>query len=30
LLGLCALAIWIVYRLVRGWLALRDRKPLYL
>jgi uncharacterized membrane protein len=29
LLGLLALAIWIVYRLVRGWLALRDRKPLY-
>src|SRR3982074_2633823 len=29
LLVLCALAIWIVYRLVRGWLALRDRKPMY-
>ena len=29
LLGLCALAIWIVYRLVRGWLALRDKKPMY-
>jgi len=28
LLGLFALAIWIVYRLVRGWLALRDKKPL--
>src|SRR5213082_2825115 len=28
LLGLLALAIWIVYRLVRGWLALRDRKPM--
>jgi uncharacterized membrane protein len=29
LLGLCALAIWIVYRLVRGWLALRDKRPMY-
>jgi len=28
LLGLLALAIWIVYRLVRGWLALRDRKAM--
>jgi uncharacterized membrane protein len=27
--GLLALTIWIVYRLARGWLALRDRKPLY-
>jgi len=29
LLGLCALAIWIIYRLVRGWLALRDKRPMY-
>src|SRR6266478_4565963 len=29
LLGLFALAIWIVYRLVRGWLALRDKRPMY-
>jgi uncharacterized membrane protein len=29
LLGLAALTIWIVYRLLRGWLALRDKKPMY-
>jgi len=29
LAGFFALAIWIIYRLARGWLALRDRKPLY-
>ena len=29
LAGFLALAIWIIYRLARGWLALRDRKPLY-
>ena len=28
--GLVALAIWIIYRVARGWLALRDRKPMYL
>src|ERR1700739_105254 len=27
--GLLALTVWIVYRLVRGWLALRDKKPMY-
>src|SRR6266436_5238735 len=27
LVGLLALTIWIVYRLVRGWLALRDKRP---
>jgi uncharacterized membrane protein len=27
--GLLALTIWIVYRLVRGWLALRDGRPMY-
>jgi uncharacterized membrane protein len=26
-LGLAALALWIIYRLVRGWLALRDHRP---
>jgi uncharacterized membrane protein len=30
LAGLLALAVWIIYRLVRGWLALRDRKLMYL
>ena len=28
--GLVGLAIWIIYRVARGWLALRDRKPMYL
>ena len=28
-LGLVALAIWIIYRVARGWLALRDRRPMY-
>jgi uncharacterized membrane protein len=23
------LTIWIIYRLVRGWLALRDKRPMY-
>jgi uncharacterized membrane protein len=22
-------AIWLIYRIVRGWLALRDRRPMY-
>jgi len=22
--------IWVIYRIVRGWLALKDRKPMYL
>lgn len=25
-----ALAVWIIYRVARGWLALRDRVPMYL
>jgi uncharacterized membrane protein len=25
-----ALAIWIIYRVVRGWMSLRDRKPMYI
>jgi uncharacterized membrane protein len=28
-LGLAALGIWIMYRVVRGWIALRDRRPMY-
>jgi uncharacterized membrane protein len=27
--GLAAVGIWIAYRVIRGWLALRDRKPMY-
>jgi uncharacterized membrane protein len=27
--GFTALAVWIVYRVIRGWLALRDRRPMY-
>ena len=27
--GYVALAIWIIYRVLRGWLALRDRRPMY-
>src|SRR5215468_4926619 len=29
LLGLVALAIWIIYRVARGWLALKDGRPMY-
>lgn len=25
-----ALAIWIIYRVARGWMALRDRRPMYI
>jgi uncharacterized membrane protein len=28
-IGLVALGIWIAYRVVRGWLALRERRPMY-
>jgi uncharacterized membrane protein len=28
-LGLVALGLWIAYRVIRGWLALRDGKPMY-
>ena len=24
-----AAGLWVIYRIVRGWLALRDRKPMY-
>jgi uncharacterized membrane protein len=27
-IGLFALGIWATYRIVRGWLALNDRRPL--
>jgi uncharacterized membrane protein len=29
-IGLVALGIWIAYRVMRGWLALRERRPMYL
>ena len=29
ILGIYALSLWIAYRVVRGWLALRDRRPMY-
>jgi uncharacterized membrane protein len=29
LTGFAALGVWIIYRVVRGWLALRDRRPMY-
>jgi uncharacterized membrane protein len=22
--------IWVIYRIARGWVALRDRKPMYI
>jgi uncharacterized membrane protein len=28
-LPLIAVAVWFIYRVVRGWLALRDRRPMY-
>ncbi len=27
--GFGALALWIIYRVARGWVALRDRRPMY-
>jgi uncharacterized membrane protein len=30
MVGFAALMIWIIYRVVRGWLALRDRRPMYI
>src|ERR1700731_3849212 len=30
ILGHYALGIWIAYRVARGWLALRDKRPMYL
>jgi uncharacterized membrane protein len=29
LVGFAVLGLWIVYRVLRGWLALRDRRPMY-
>jgi uncharacterized membrane protein len=29
IVGLWALGIWIAYRVARGWLALRDKRPMY-
>jgi uncharacterized membrane protein len=29
LAALAILGIWIIYRVLRGWLALRDRRPMY-
>ena len=28
-LGMIAIAIWIIYRIARGWLALNDRRAMY-
>ena len=28
-LGLAALGIWIAYRVIRGWVSLRDHRPMY-
>ena len=28
-LGLAVLGVWIAYRVIRGWLALRDGRPMY-
>ena len=28
-IGFLALGIWIIYRVTRGWIALRDRRPMY-
>jgi uncharacterized membrane protein len=28
-LPLGILALWFIYRIARGWLALRDRRPMY-
>jgi uncharacterized membrane protein len=28
-IGLFALGLWIAYRVIRGWLALKDRRPMY-
>jgi uncharacterized membrane protein len=28
-LGHIALGVWIIYRVARGWLSMRDRRPMY-
>ncbi len=27
--GLALIGLWLIYRVARGWLALRDRRPMY-
>jgi uncharacterized membrane protein len=29
LLGTVAIGVWIIYRVARGWLSLRDQRPMY-
>lgn len=29
IVGLMALGVWIAYRVIRGWIALRDHRPMY-
>ena len=29
MIGLAALGIWIAYRVIRGWLSLKDGRPMY-
>ncbi|HUA88337.1 MAG TPA: hypothetical protein VL994_02815 [Steroidobacteraceae bacterium] len=28
-IGMIAMGIWVIYRVARGWLALKDRRPMY-
>jgi uncharacterized membrane protein len=28
-LGLALIGVWLIYRIARGWMALRDRRPMY-
>jgi uncharacterized membrane protein len=28
-LGVALIGLWLIYRIARGWLALRDRRPMY-
>ena len=27
-LGIIGVGIWVLYRIIRGWLALQDRRPM--
>jgi len=29
IVGYYALALWIIYRVARGWMSLRDQRPMY-
>jgi len=29
IVGAFALGVWVIYRVARGWFALRDRRPMY-